>query len=133
MFCTCLCLLGSIRWCSVPKLSLASAASAANGSTHLFAESHRGARAADPAGPGELPHQWVSVCAAQRLLQQGGSGSPSSMTAPGASLGLIFGGLWGNSVANRHPQARQVNFQKLFHNISLQWHVQNQISELSFL
>lgn len=79
-------------------------------------------------GQGGFPHQWHPCVCSQRLLQQGGSGLPLSMTAPGTSLGLIFGGLWGNSLTKT-----RVIFQNLSHNISLQWYVQNQTPELHFL
>lgn len=63
MLCTRPCLLGCIRWCSVPKLSVVtSPASPRSGSTHLSADSHRWAQAAHPAWPGRLPTPVTSLC-----------------------------------------------------------------------
>lgn len=76
MFCTCLCLLGCIRWCSVPKLGLASPASAVNGSTPLFAESHRGAGLQTRPGQGSF-HTNGSLC-----VQPKGSCSKGGLDHP---------------------------------------------------
>lgn len=106
LLCPCLCLLGWIRWRSMPKLSIASPASSRYGSTHLFADSQGQAQTAHPAWLRRVSTPMASVCVQPKgSLSKGGLDCPSQWQPREHPWVWSSVALWGSSMVNTRPPA----------------------------
>lgn len=107
ILCTCLCSPGCIQLHYIPKQIGNSPAVTTYCGTNLFADGRGSAQTINPDLPGRVSTcNGICVCAARRLVQQGGGLDYLSEWQPqGISSGLFFGGLWSNSMINMCPPA----------------------------